>query len=360
MDVIVVGFSTGDDEPFLPAVHALERAGTIRVAGIVDTDAHARAYFLQHFPDARSADSLDAVVVPPGGLAIVASAPRFHPGHATAALRRGWHVLCKTPLATNAREAAAMIAAAQRHERLLAVDLHKRFFPAARYIRTLCCDHLLGPIFSLAVHEGRPRSTTASPLVPAKAAAPEGVLSELGVHALDLLTWFLGSPSVLNYSDDAMGGVEANAFLELAFPENVRGIVHLSRDWPTSQSYTFVFERGIVRWRVDEANKLTLQLASSPAALSAELVQPISPHDPDTPTNGPLFSGAESFGAQLQNVVAAISQREPLRIPATEAMHALPIVEECYARRTLLDQPWLTRNETAHARALSVPLGSRL
>jgi predicted dehydrogenase len=355
VQVIMVGCGAAAQQLYRPALRALERSAELAVRVVVDPLESSRKQFLDGFPRAESHPSLDSVRLPPDAVAILASAPRFHGAQAAAAFKRGWHVVCHSPLATNSREAAMMTAAAQRHERLLGVILHRRFFPALQYLRTLCRDHLLGPPISFSIREGGPGAWPPPPAAfPAKFEPPDGVLTEMGVHTLDFLVWCLGEASLLNYSDDAMGGVEANAFLELSFPDGVRGTVHLSHDWPTAESYVFVFERGLVRWKVDQASRLTFQLASAPAALEGILLEPIAATDPNAPAN-PLSSNERSFLAQLQDVIASVAGRKALLVPATAALPSLALIEECYARRTLAEQPWLTHNEAVNARALSLP-----
>lgn len=352
-EIVLLGCGAAAREIYIPILQALEQAGALRMRAIVGPDESAREFCRNSFPHAEALSSLDALAAPPNTLVIIATATRFHPTQSLAALKRGWHVLCGANFAPTSRDGAMMIAAADRYRRLLAVDLHARFFPATRYLRTLCRDHLLGPPISFRIHDGTPRQPLAGePPRDEKAETPEGVLTELGLAPLDLLTSCLGSAAVASYADDAMGGVEANAFISLTFPEEVRGTIHLSRDWPTEQSYTFVFERGIVRWDAAGASDLTLQLASAPTALKGQLVTPLSAIHAH-PTARLLGTAKQAVLAQIQNILGAMSGREVLRVPAAEAMHSLSIVEECYARRTALAQPWLPRNEAAQARALA-------
>jgi predicted dehydrogenase len=355
IDVILVGSGRAAQNLYVPALNALQAGGELNVRTVVDASEAARAYLARAFPNALTLPSLDAAVVPPGALVIIATPPRFHSAQAVAALKRGWHVVCEPPLAGSVRDAATMIAAARRHERLLAVNLYRRSFPAVQYLRALCRDHLLGPVLSFTVHEGEgnipPDTAVKSFDKPERA---EGVLTDVGVHAFDLLAWCLGTPTVLSYADDAMGGVEANAFIELAFPEGVRGTVHLSRDWPSAQRYDIAFERGHVQWRVGEANRLVVQLANAPAALQASLVAAIGADDhPGSPSLQPSFQ--QSFTAHIRNIRAAIGNRGAEAVSAAESLQSLAALEECYGRRTFLEQPWLTPNEAAHARALCLP-----
>lgn len=359
IDVILVGGGPITESRYLPALRTLEERGLVAIRSVVDPSTSTREFLFQEFPRATPRPSLDSVVVPPSALAIIATPPRFHAQQASAALKRGWHVLCSTPFSNTVADGAAMLATAKRHERLIAADLHRRFLPATNYLRALCRDQLLGPLLNFAIHEGTPPAAPSKPPAAGeKFEAVDGVLSEVGVEILDLLTWWLGPASITNYGDDAMGGSEANAFLELSFAEGARGTVHVSHDWPTAQSHVFIFERAVVRWHVTEVNRLTVQLGSAPSALDAQLAEQIS-ETTHAASVRPVAANSQSFLAQLQNVLAAVGGRERLRVPPSEALQSLSLAEACYARRTLLAQPWLTRNETAHARALSTPVGGR-
>jgi predicted dehydrogenase len=182
----------------------------------------------------------------------------------------------------------------------------------------------------------------------------QGVLAELGAPTLDLLTWCFGNAGLVRYADDAMGGAEATALIELEFREAVRGTVHLSRDWPAAEACTFVFERGIVRWTAHQPAAVTLQIASAPFAIAGGLTGPLSAVNASAPA-ALLATDASACVAQLENLIAAIAGRCALQMPATEAMHSLPLIDECYARRSPLPQPWLSPNDAAHARVLSPP-----
>jgi len=57
--------------------------------------------------------------------------------------------------------------------------------------------------------------------------------------------------------------------------------------------------------------------------------------------------------AQIQqwlNVLGAATGREPLRVPAEEAVKGLAFVEQCYGRRSFMAPPWFTDRESAQAR----------
>ncbi len=353
--VILVGCGAVARQFYVPALRVLQNAGFVRVSAIVDPAVNAREFVARAFPKAGQSASLEQTTAPAGTLAIIASPPGFHAVQTIAAFERGWHVLCEKPMASSAAEAAEMVAAARRHDRLLAVGLYKRFFPASRYLYSLCRDWLLGPLVTYSISEGGPFRWPAGPSFFDRAQTPGGVLLDVGVHVLDLLGWWLGEPETLRYADDAMGGLETNAFLQLTHANGVRGRVHLSRDWNTMQQYRFEFERGVVTWKVNDANGLTVELVGAPAAVQGTLIAPL-PEPPYCPQPRALETNAQCFILQLLNVLGSIAGEETLLVPGEEGQLSLRLIEQCYAHRTLIEQPWLTPEEATRAQEFSSAL----
>lgn len=350
--VILVGCGAVARQFYVPALRALQTAGLLRVSAIVDPAVTARETVARSFPRAGQSASLEQTTAPAGTLAIIASPPGFHAAQTIAAVERGWHVLCEKPMASSAAECAEMVAAAQRHDRLLAVGLYKRFYPASEYLHTLCHDGLLGPLIQFSIKEGGPFRWPAGPSFFDRTQTRGGVLFDIGVHVFDLVGWWLGEPEQMHYADDAMGGLETNAFVRLDYPKGVRGHIHLSRDWATAQQYRFVFERGIVTWTVNDANGITVQLTGAPAGLRSTLVTPLT-EPPAAAEPADLATNAQCFLRQLTNVLAATAGEEPLVVPGEEGVRSLRWIEQCYAARRLVDQPWLTPAEAARAQEFS-------
>jgi predicted dehydrogenase len=351
--VILVGCGAVSQQFYLPALRSLERSGLLSVNAVVDPNPTALAKIGRAFPRARAAGSATDVSLPRGSLAIIASPPRFHASQAIAAIGKGWHVLCEKPVSTTLAEAEGMVAAAKAHDRLLAVGLYKRFFPASRYLHDLCHRGQLGRLVRFTATEGGEfRWPAASASFFDKNQSFGGVLADVGVHLFDLLGWWLGPPNKLSYADDAMGGIESNAWVELSYPSGAQGKIHLSRDWQTDQSYTFHFESGLVHWKVNDANGLTVQLGGTGSALKAVLVPEITAADAEY-SDHPKASNAQSFIEQIRNVLAAIEGREELVVPGSEALDSLRLILDCYASKGFLEQPWLPAKEAERARTLA-------
>jgi len=351
-DVILVGCGAVSQQFYLPALLALERRGVLVVKHVVDPNPAALAKVARAFPRARAGASAEGAPLEPGSLAIIASPPRFHAEQTIGAIGRGWHVLCEKPVSTTLKEAEAMVAAARSHGRLLAVGLYKRFFPSSRYLHDLCHRGQLGRLVSFTATEGGTfRWPAASVSFFDKSQTFGGVLADVGVHLFDLLGWWLGPPSRVVYADDAMGGIESNAWVELSYSGGARGTIHLSRDWQTDQSYRFHFESGLVHWKVNDANGMTVQLNGTDSALKATLVPAISADGEYSEVA--KSSNAQSFIEQLRNVIAAIEGRAELVVPGTEAIGSLRLILDCYASKGFLEQPWLPAREAERARALA-------
>jgi predicted dehydrogenase len=121
----------------------------------------------------------------------------LHAEIAIAALEAGKHVLSEKPLATSIADGEAMVAAAVRSGRLLAVNMHMRGSAQAQLLRTLIDEGRLGKIGYV---NSRWIRRTGIPgfgsWFTRRDLAGGGVLMDTGVHMLDLAWWLLGCPKV--------------------------------------------------------------------------------------------------------------------------------------------------------------------
>lgn len=353
LPVVLVGCGAVSRFFYAPALTALEERGVLKVEVLVDPSASNLAHLAEVFPNAAHAARLEEVQVA-SRLVIIASPPKFHAPAAVDALHQGAAVLCEKPMADTVADAEKILEAARASGSLLAVGLYKRFFPACEAIKGLIERQPLGKLQRFTIEEGGKFGwQAASDSFFRKNMTPGGVMLDIGVHVLDLLLWWLNEPEALRYEDDAMGGQESNCRLELTYAGGVRGEVHLSRDWATRNEYTFFFERGVVRYKVNDANHLEIQADGMPALLSGTL------HESSL-ANGQLRPGAaqrtnpQSFIHQLINIAAALQGREALRVPGEEGIRSLRLIERCYRERAgLMPMPWLTPREMEAARTLA-------
>ncbi|MDQ3695507.1 MAG: Gfo/Idh/MocA family oxidoreductase, partial [Chloroflexota bacterium] len=121
-----------------------------------------------------------------------------HPSHAAiviAAARAGVHVLVEKPIAVELAEADAMVEAAERGGITFGGIFQRRFWPAAQRIRAAIDDGKLGrlTLAECQVRIWRPRDYFARDAWRGKwATEGGGALMNQGIHAIDLMQWFMG------------------------------------------------------------------------------------------------------------------------------------------------------------------------
>jgi predicted dehydrogenase len=119
------------------------------------------------------------------------------------ALRKGIHVLCEKPIAMNADEALSMVEASRAGRALLSIGHHMRFMPAAKFLKSRIDSGDLGAIYYGRSHALRRRGVPGWGAFHIKGKSGGGPLIDIGVHALDLILWLMGSPEPTTVSGTA-------------------------------------------------------------------------------------------------------------------------------------------------------------
>lgn len=150
-------------------------------------------------PSACFAD-WQALIDGAGELAIdvvsVATPTGLHAPITIAALDAAMHVLCEKPMAESADAAAAMVAAAERNERVLDVSFNHRRRGNVRALKALVDSGVFGRIYYAKTgwlrRQGIPGMGT---WFTRKELAGGGPMMDLGVHMLDMALYLLGEPA---------------------------------------------------------------------------------------------------------------------------------------------------------------------
>lgn len=125
----------------------------------------------------------------------VATPNRFHKPLTIAALKAGAHVLCEKPMAMNAAEARAMLAAARKARRRIMINFSYRFTAAARALKREVEAGILGRVYFARTVWHRSRGIPGfGGWFGRRALSGGGPLIDLGVHRLDLALWLMGYP----------------------------------------------------------------------------------------------------------------------------------------------------------------------
>jgi predicted dehydrogenase len=212
----------------------------VEVAAVAARDpARAEAFAEEHgigtvYPtyDALLADgSLDAVYIP--------LANSLHAEWSIAALEAGRHVLCEKPLASNAAQAEAMVAAADRTGLLLVEAFHWRYHPVAE--RMIELSQRIGPLERV---EARFSARIPTDNVRFDVGLAGGSFMDLGCYCMHMVRTVVGTePSVLKAEAvEGPPGIDASMEAQLSMGGVGEAVVSSSMiaertSWPESMTF---------------------------------------------------------------------------------------------------------------------------
>ncbi|MCD6406148.1 MAG: Gfo/Idh/MocA family oxidoreductase [Planctomycetes bacterium] len=134
----------------------------------------------------------------------------LHKPVAVAALRAGKHVMVEKPAALNAREAAAMLAAAGKAGKILMIAVNNRYRSDVQYIRDRVAAGDFGKVYSAKCgYLRRDGIPTWGGWFMDKAKSGGGPIIDLGVHMIDMTLFIMGWPKVQAVSAAAYQNFQA-------------------------------------------------------------------------------------------------------------------------------------------------------
>lgn len=186
-------------------MEAMIATGAIEAAAIVEPSAEMREGALALAPRATVCGSYEEMLALDLDGIVIATPSALHAAQSIAALEAGAAVFCQKPLGRDAREAARVVDAARKADRLLDVDLSYRLTDAMRHIAPLVRDGALGTIqlVDLTFHNAYGPD---KPWFYDRAQSGGGCVVDLGVHLVDLALWTLGWPAVEGVTADLYAG----------------------------------------------------------------------------------------------------------------------------------------------------------
>ena len=213
--------------------------------------AHGIAHVVDSYEALCSSDLVDAVYV--------CTPAALHHRWTLAALAGGKHVLCEKPLAANAVEAAAMVAAGVAADRVMMEAFHWKYHPMAARIRLICAaelgevEHVEGSF----VVGGLP--VTAIQFDPSLGG---GSLMDLGVYPLQWVRWVTRSEPEIVSAHAELGppGVDVSMDATLRFAAGVTGRIKCSMV-PGAKFAATLLVRG-TRGTLDVVNPLVPQMGN--------------------------------------------------------------------------------------------------
>ena len=308
----------------LEALAALEDVELVGIAAHDRAGAEARAseYGCRAFATGEEllAQELDVVAI---------GTP--HPSHAgltIAALESGAHVLCEKPLAPEAREADAMIAASERTGRLLGVCFQQRFRPVIVAAKRLIDEGRLGPLVRASVVDPwyRPHAYYASADWRGTwKGEGGGILMNQAPHTLDLLCHLAGPPATawgLAQRRAQPMEAEDTATALVTYAGGAVGTIAVSTLEPGDQRIELVGDRGRIEIvgeslrfeRFDPSISEHLTAATEMFAAPERVVEEVE-----------LPPGRGDHVALHEDFAPAVREGRESRVPAREALWSLEL-----------------------------------
>jgi 1,5-anhydro-D-fructose reductase (1,5-anhydro-D-mannitol-forming) len=177
-------------------IPALRAARNARLAALCDRDPAALDRAAKG-SDIPVTSDLAAVLADPRVHCVYVATPNDqHAPVVTTCAAAGRHVLCEKPMATNAADAAAMVAACAQAGVTLGTAFDQRFHAAHRHLRSLVADGALGTVTQIRIFYAcwLPPDWTADNWRADLRRAGGGALWDLAPHGIDLLEVLLDSP----------------------------------------------------------------------------------------------------------------------------------------------------------------------
>jgi len=168
-----------------------------------------------------------------------------------AALRAGKHVLVEKPMAMNATEASAMVAAAKKHGRKLMVGLNNRWRADVQALKRFIDAGEMGEIYFAKAQCLRRRGIPGWGVFTQKNKQGGGPLVDLGVHIMDAVLYLMDFPKPT--------AVSGAAYTKFGTRE---GLVGLMGQWDPKKYTVEDYSLGLVRFE----NQATMFVETSFAA----------------------------------------------------------------------------------------------
>jgi predicted dehydrogenase len=329
LKLAVVGCGAIAEVIHLPVASA---SPDFRVAGLVDTrHEYAQGLASSYGVEWTASDYREAI----GRVdAVLLAVPHhLHAPMAIEFLRAGIHVLVEKPMALCVRDCDRMIESAAASGSALAVGLVRRFFDSNRLVAAVVRSGLLGQARRVEMSEGdvyRWPMRSGFAFDPAQAGG--GTLANLGIHTLDLLSWWFGEVEWVEYRDDAQGGVEAECQASLQFVAGPRAETLVSKLRDLASTYRLEFERGTL---------LVEDAGSEPCSRIRLIASGVEWE--------PVGAGRDSaksptrrdmFARQLRDFAQAIADKRDPLVSGWEGRRSVELLERCYSARRPLVHPW--------------------
>ena len=281
----------------------------------------ARAFAGKH-GIARVAARYDALLADPEIDAVYNPLPNsLHAEWSIKAMEAGKHVLCEKPLAANADEATAMVAAAARCDRRLVEAFHYRYHPLAARMKAIVDAGALGTVRHV-------EATMCIPLIiPGdiryRWELAGGATMDIGCYAINMVRFLAGAEPEVTRAEARLSSPKVDRWMtaDFRFPDGRSGRI-------TCSLFSSTLLKLSVRVRGD-AGELRVFNPLAPHFYHRLSVR--TPHG----TTSERVPGEATYTYQLRAFVEAVRTQHPLPTDAADAVANMRVIDAIYDRAGL-------------------------
>ncbi len=319
----------------LPAALASTK---VRVAAIVDpVEARAAALARRFGITPRIAGDVASVAREIDG-AVIATPNHTHKDVALTCLEAGVPVLIEKPLASSHADGLAILEAARRAGKTVAVGYCTRFRASTLLMKRLLEERFFGGVKRFYHQFGTPGGwAPLSNYILDRRSAGGGVLVVTGSHFLDRMLHFFGYPDRVAFADDGYRGPEANAIGSFHYSSGdtpLEGKVRYSKTTALPGGMVLETEAGIVSLADNDDADIILRPVRHVGL--QEVIR-----------GDRLVASQDVFLAQLDDFAQSIVESTSPRVTGDQGLLSLRLIEELYNDRTVLPDHWYSEGVEA-------------
>ena len=197
----------------------------VELVGVFDADPVKARSAAERFKVPRVYESYEALLAAPDiDVVSVVTPNALHAPIAIAALRAGKHVHVEKPIALNAQEARAIVAAKNKARRKVLVALNNRFTESAQCAKRYVQEGRLGEIYHARCGWRRRQGyDMAGRWFADKAQSGGGPMIDLGVHFFDLTMYLMGYPAAVTVTGCCYDKIARPPAADREFPSVMLG-----------------------------------------------------------------------------------------------------------------------------------------
>lgn len=289
-----------------------------------------REAVLTHYPNVTVYSNTNDLFNDPNIDLIIITAPnQEHFPLAKAALENGKHVIVEKPFVLNSQQGEALIALAEKQQRLLSVYHNRRWDNDFMALQKYLFDGVLGNIYSCEIRFERFRPVVDANKWREQPGAGTGILYDLGSHLIDQALCLFGWPKTI-YADIAAqrGTASADDYIHLLLGyEKLKVILHASSvaKKPSPRFVVHGDKGSFIKYGMDPQENILRMEHGFAASAGQDLENELELILEDRASKTILTKG--DYAEYYRQIYQAITHNTPAPVTAQQALACITLIE---------------------------------